>query len=525
MIHQFAFDRIDAYKEFIRGKMQPGFWNEFSTPTGFYFIFKHKDGQLEEMALDVETNDLIDKYGMSFNDEAPREKPENVYSWLAENSFYGEILIHTEQGTAINSDFLNGLPTAEAKDKMITWLEEKGIGKRAVNFKLRDWVFSRQRYWGEPIPLVHCADCGWVPIPDSELPLTLPDVEKYEPTDDGESPLATMTDWVNTTCPKCGSPAKRETDTMPNWAGSSWYFLAYAMFNELKNPLSYNLQPTTYNLLAKWLPVDLYDGGMEHTTLHLLYSRFWNKFLFDRGFAPTSEPYARRHSHGLILAEDGRKMSKSLGNVINPDEMVEKFGADTLRVYEMFIGPFEEPVPWSTNGLVGVRRFLDKVSRLPDIISSDEPKTVTCALHKTIKKVTNDIEAMRFNTAVSQMMTFVNEVNSVGTISKNSLMVFLTILCPFAPHVANELSELLGEKQLLETHDWPAFDTSMIIDEVVTIAVQVNGKLRGTISAPPNVSQAEAVALAQKQENVMKYIDSEPKKIVYVQGKLLNFVV
>ena len=303
------FDRINAYKEFIREKMQPGFWNEFSTSNGFYFVFKHKDGRLEEMELNAETNDLIDKYGILFNDEAPREKPENVYLWLAKNSFYGEILIHTEVGVAINSDFLNGLSTAEAKDKMITWLEENGKGKRAINYKLRDWVFSRQRYWGEPIPLINCDNCGWVPVPVSDLPVVLPEVDKYEPTDDGESPLSTITDWVNTTCPKCGGPARRETDTMPNWAGSSWYFLRYT------DPHNNKAFADT-DKLKYWTPVDLYNGGMEHVTLHLLYSRFWHKFLFDRGHVPTSEPYARRHSHGLILAEDGRKMSKSLAMLL-----------------------------------------------------------------------------------------------------------------------------------------------------------------------------------------------------------------
>ena len=512
------FDRINAYKEFIREKMQPGFWNEFSTSNGFYFVFKHKDGRLEEMELNAETNDLIDKYGILFNDEAPREKPENVYLWLAKNSFYGEILIHTEVGVAINSDFLNGLSTAEAKDKMITWLEENGKGKRAINYKLRDWVFSRQRYWGEPIPLINCDNCGWVPVPVSDLPVVLPEVDKYEPTDDGESPLSTITDWVNTTCPKCGGPARRETDTMPNWAGSSWYFLRYT------DPHNNKAFADT-DKLKYWTPVDLYNGGMEHVTLHLLYSRFWHKFLFDRGHVPTSEPYARRHSHGLILAEDGRKMSKSLGNVVNPDEIIGEFGADSLRVYEMFIGPFEEPVPWNTNGLIGVRRFLDKVMKLVPLIGGSEPESVTRALHKTIKKVTEDIEGFRFNTAVSQMMIFVNEVNSDGQISEKSLMEFARILCPFAPHVANEMAFKLGAQDLLETHSWPKYDESLTVDDTVTIAVQVNGKLRATIVVPLNISQADAVESAMKQVNVAKFVEGEPKKVIYVKGKLINFVV
>ncbi len=400
---------------------------------------------------------------------------------------------------------------------------EKVGGKKTTNYKLRDWVFSRQRYWGEPIPLVHCEKCspetgGWVAVPDDQLPVVLPEVEKYQPTDTGESPLAAIEDWVNTECPSCGGPAKRETDTMPNWAGSSWYFLRYI---DPHNDKAF----ADMDKLKYWMPIDLYNGGMEHTVLHLLYSRFWNKFLFDRGHVPVSEPYARRHSHGLILAEDGRKMSKSLGNVINPDEIVEKYGADTLRMYEMFIGPFEEPVPWSTNGLIGVRRFLDKVARLPDIVSDSEDEEVTRALHKVIKKVSEDIDKMRFNTAVAALMTFVNVVNKQGTITKESLTTFMRALCPFAPHMANEIAEQLGETTVLESQSWPSYNERLVIDDVVTLAVQVNGKLRATLEVAPDASQDEVEKLARANENVAKYVTDEPRKVIYVPGKMLNFVV
>ena len=431
------------------------------------------------------------------------------------------------EGTAINSNFLDGLSTNEAKEKITAWLTEKGLGKATVNFKLRDWVFSRQRYWGEPIPLVYCDKCastgsasgdGWVPVPDDQLPVLLPEVEKYEPTDDGESPLSAISEWVNTKCPKCGGEARRETDTMPNWAGSSWYFLRYL---DPKN----NEVFADKSKIGYWMPVDLYNGGMEHTTLHLLYSRFWHKFLYDQGFVSTSEPYVRRHSHGLVLADDGHKMSKSKGNVINPDEIVEKYGADALRMYEMFMGPFEEPVPWSTNGLLGIARFLDKVVRLKEMVRGSEEDVVTRMLHKTIKKVTEDIDGLRFNTAVSQMMIFVNDVQASGSITKESFLKFLLLLCPFAPHLSNELAEQLGVESCLETNQWPEFDASLIVDQVVTIAVQVNGKLRGEIQASPNSTQAEVEALARADENNAKHLEGEIKKVIYVSGKLMNFVV
>lgn len=394
---------------------------------------------------------------------------------------------------------------------------KKTHAKKTVNYKLRDWVFSRQRYWGEPIPLVNCNHCGWVAVPDDQLPVELPVVEKYEPTDSGESPLATVEEWVNTTCPECGSAAKRETDTMPNWAGSSWYFLRYA------DPHNDQAFASEENL-KYWMPVDLYNGGMEHTTLHLLYSRFWNKFLHDQGLVPVSEPYARRHSHGLILAEDGTKMSKSKGNGVLPDDVVRDVGADALRVYQMFIGPFEEPVPWSNQGLVGVRRFLERVTRLEDMIADQEPENVTRTLHQTIKKVTDDVEGFRFNTAVAKMMEFVNEASKEQGITKESLMTFLTLLNPFAPHLTNELAEKLGEDDLLEAKSWPVFDDALAAEQEVEIAVQVNGKLRGSVTVEAGAAEADVVAKAREIENVAKHLDGEPKKTIYVEGRLVNFV-
>lgn len=395
---------------------------------------------------------------------------------------------------------------------------QKTSGRKKIIYKLRDWVFSRQRYWGEPIPLVYCEKDGWVAVPVEQLPVVLPPVEKYEPTDNGDSPLATIESFVNTTCPTCDGAAKRETDTMPNWAGSSWYFLRYI---DPKNDQEF----ASKEALKYWTPVDLYNGGMEHTTLHLLYSRFWNKFLFDRGYVPTSEPYARRHSHGLIMAEDGTKMSKSKGNVVNPDDIVNEHGADTLRVYEVFMGPFEEPVPWSMNGVIGVRRFLDKVIRLSEKMTDVEDIAVTKALHKVIAKVTKDIDDFGFNTAVAQLMTFANVVQEKGAVTKESFALFLRILAPFAPHVANELWEKLGFEGFAEQQAWPIADETMMNDDEIEIAVQVNGKLRATIMVGADATEEEIVKLARAEENVQKYVIGQPKKVIVVKGRLVSFVV
>jgi leucyl-tRNA synthetase len=433
-----------------------------------------------------------------------------------------------EEGIAINSGEFDGQTTAEVKELVLKLLEEKGTGKKKTTYKLRDWVFSRQRYWGEPIPLIHCDHCasippdkggaegGWVAVPDDQLPVLLPQVEKYEPTDNGESPLASISEFVNTTCPTCGGAAKRETDTMPNWAGSSWYFLRYT---DPHNDEAF----ASPKALKNWMPVDLYNGGMEHTTLHLLYSRFWNKFLFDQGLVPTSEPYARRHSHGLIMAEDGTKMSKSVGNVVNPDDIVNEYGADALRTYILFMGPFEEHVPWSTNGLIGVRRFLDKIVRLSE--KTDVTTDITKALHKTIKKVTNDIEAFKFNTAVSTLMSFVNEVQEKGGMDKEAFSIFLRLLVPFAPHITNELWERMGNEGFAEGAAWPTYDEALLVDDEMVISVQVNGKMRSTLTVPTGMEEATLVEMAKNDENVKKFLTTEPKKTIVVKGKIVNFVI
>ena len=424
--------------------------------------------------------------------------------------------VYTENGRNINSDFLDGLDTEEAKKKIIEWLKENKKGEASIKYKLRDWVFSRQHYWGEPIPMIHCEKCGWVPVPEKDLPVKLPDVENYEPRDDGESPLASIESFVNVDCPECGGSAKRETDTMPNWAGSSWYFLRY-------------IDPDNNEALADkeklkyWMPIDLYNGGMEHTTLHLLYSRFWNKFLFDIGVSPVSEPYKRRRSHGIVLAEDGQKMSKSRGNVVNPDDVVEKFGADILRIYEMFMGPFSDAIPWSTDGMKGVYRFLERVWSLQEKINEEADSLPI--IHKTIKKVSEDIEEMKFNTAVSQLMICVNELMKEESISKNDFEKLLIILSPFAPHLACEVWESIGNKDLLR-QSWLEFDESLVVEDEVNIAVQINGKLRATIIVSTGMSEEDIKKTALENSNIVKHIeDKEIKKTIYVPDRLINFVV
>ena len=423
----------------------------------------------------------------------------------------------TETGTLVNSGFLNGLSVAEAKEKMIAFLEERGVGRKKVNYKLRDWVFSRQRYWGEPIPLVWCEKCGWVPLDESELPLTLPEVESYEPTDNGESPLAAMTDWVNTTCPHCGGPAKRETDTMPQWAGSSWYFLRYC---DPQNDKAFAAREK----LDYWLPVDWYNGGMEHATLHLLYSRFWSKFLYDEGLISCPEPYLKRTSHGMILGEDGEKMSKSRGNVINPDDVIRDYGADTMRLYEMFIGDFEKSAPWSTASVRGCRRFLERVYAMAEL--PEKPSEVlTRALHKTVKKVSDDIENMKFNTAIAAMMSFVNEVFDNGGIPKDELKAFVLLLCPFAPHLAEELWELLGGEGFASLQPYPTYDASLLVSDTVELAVQVCGKFKGTVTVPAAASEDEVWAAIESAGLLTGALAGKTVvKRIYVPGRIFNVV-
>ena len=425
-------------------------------------------------------------------------------------------------GVMVNSDFLTGLTVEEAKKKMISWLEENKVGRAKTNYKLRDWVFSRQRYWGEPIPIVHCDKCGYVPIPESELPLRLPMVDSYEPTDTGESPLSKITDWVETTCPCCGGKAYRETDTMPQWAGSSWYFLRY-MDPHNKEALA------SKEALNYWSPVDWYNGGMEHTTLHLLYSRFWHKFLYDIGVVPTPEPYAKRTSHGMILGENNEKMSKSRGNVVNPDDIVQQYGADTMRLYEMFIGDFEKAAPWNDKGIKGCRRFVERYYNLQEkLIDGDEVRPeLECSIHKTIKKVSEDIENIKFNTAIASLMALMNDINAVGSINKKEYAIFSILLNPFAPHVTEEIWSTcnLGEGMVVD-QPWPEYDESKCKANEIEIAVQVNGKIKTKLTIPAEAEQAEVIALAKADENVKKSVEGmNIIKEIYVKGRLVNIVV
>ena len=424
-------------------------------------------------------------------------------------------------GVMVNSGFLTGLSVEDAKVKIKDWLEETGKGHRKVNFKLRDWVFSRQRYWGEPIPVVNCEKCGWVAIPEEELPLTLPEVESYMPTDNGESPLSTLESFINTTCPCCGGPAKRETDTMPQWAGSSWYFLRYCDPHNTEALAS-------KEALQYWMPVDWYNGGMEHTTLHLLYSRFWNKFLYDIGAVPCKEPYMRRTSHGMILGEDGQKMSKSRGNVINPDDVIRQYGADTLRLYEMFVGDFEKTAPWSTNSIKGCKRFLDRVWALQDMLIDGDAyrPELTAKFHKTIKKVSEDIESLKFNTAIAAMMALVNDLYAAGSVNKAELRTLCILLDPFAPHLCEEIYEQNGFGGVLNEQSWPKFDESLCQDETVEIVVQVNGKLKGRLNVPVGAEKDDVLAQAAADPKIAEAMAGKTVvKQIYVQNKLVNFVV
>ncbi len=420
-------------------------------------------------------------------------------------------------GKMINSEFLDGLEVTEAKEKMKDFLEEKGIGCRKVNFKLRDWVFSRQRYWGEPIPIIHCEKCGYVPVEESELPLELPDVESYMPTDNGESPLAAMTDWVNVKCPCCGGPAKRETDTMPQWAGSSWYFLRYT---DPKNTEAL----AGKEALDYWMPVDWYNGGMEHTTLHLLYSRFWHKFLFDQGVVNTSEPYQKRTSHGMILGENGEKMSKSRGNVVNPDDIVNEYGADTLRTYEMFIGAFDLSASWSEQGVKGCRRFLDRVWKLQELVTEEMgySREMETKMHQTVKKVSQDFENLKYNTAIAAMMALINDFYKNDTVTRDEFKTLITLLNPVAPHMTEELWEIMGFEGRLYQTAWPEYDEAKTVENTVEIAVQINGKTKATLSIAKD--EAKDSVIAKAKEAVAGKLTGTVVKEIYVPGRIVNIV-
>lgn len=432
----------------------------------------------------------------------------------------------TEHGTIINSDLINGLSVKDAIEKMTSYLESTGQGARSVNYRLRDWVFSRQRYWGEPIPVVHCETCGIVPVPVEDLPVVLPQVESYEPNENGESPLADVDEWVNTTCPSCGAHAKRETDTMPQWAGSSWYFLRYT---DPHNDEAF----ASPEALKTWLPVNWYNGGMEHTTLHLLYSRFWNHFLYDLGLVPVAEPYQMRTSHGMILGEDGQKMSKSRGNVVNPDDIVKQFGADTLRLYELFIGDYEKAAPWNTNGVSGCRRFLERTWTLKDRIDPSlevgvdgyQPALQTL-IHQSIKKVGEDLENLKGNTAVAQLMTLLNAFMDHDANSPQEVKTFLTLLYPMAPHISEELAEILGYDKPMHAQTWPSYDESKLVEDVIEIALQINGKVRSRLEINKDATKDEVLALAKRDERVIEALtDGTLRKEIYVPGRLVNLVI
>ena len=405
---------------------------------------------------------------------------------------------------------------------MIQWLEEKGLGDHQINYKLRDWVFSRQRYWGEPIPMVYCPKDGWVPLPEDQLPLLLPPTDSYEPTDSGESPLAAIPEFVHTTCPVCGGPAERETDTMPQWAGSSWYYLRYMDPHNDQQPFSSDAE-------KYWGPVDWYNGGMEHTTLHLLYSRFWHKFLYDIGVVSTPEPYIKRTSHGLILGENGEKMSKSRGNVVNPDDIVREFGADTLRTYEMFIGDFAQNAYWTEKGVQGCRKFLERVWAMQELVTDDdEPSEEMVRLtHQTIKKVSEDYENLKFNTAIAQLMTYSNEVRKQEKLTPKEWKIFLTLFNPVAPHITEELWERAGfEGHIATEAKWPKYDEDKLVGDLITVPVQINGKMRGKVSIPPDADEKTAIAAAKQEAGVKRHIENKKLvKVIFVPGKILNIVV
>ncbi len=552
---EFPVSTIVAFEKLVQEKLPVGFWNEYVGPIGIIFNFKNTDNSISTYKLDSSNWAEVDKkcYEFFHNKKVGLEwKARNVWSWLAkaENGFYKNIIIHSNEGMLENSEKFDGLTSEDAKEKITKFVG----GKMKTTYKLRDWIFSRQRYWGEPIPMINCGKCGWVPVPEDSLPLELPEVENYKPTDDGESPLASAEDWVNTTCPKCNGSAKRETDTMPNWAGSSWYFLRYT---DPKNEDEF----AGKDKLKYWTPVDWYNGGMEHTTLHLLYSRFWHKFLYDIGIVPSSEPYMKRTSQGMILAEDGSKMSKSKGNAINPDYVIKTVGADTLRIYEMFMGPFDQTIIWNTDNIAGARRFLEKMWNYyhndwkknyiddngKDYDLDEWDNSFSNLLHNTIKKVNDDIDQMKFNTAVSSLMVLLNniyeedktishKVKVTNTKSRQittpQLETIFKLVAPFAPHITEELwfdlqAKILKKNDVTSIHleKWPQFDESKLVSGTVFIAVQINGKTRGTIEANSGISKDDAIKLVRADSKFSKWLEGEAKKTFYVENKLINIVI
>ena len=499
--HYFAFNKNKAYE---------------IDATGVYFELLSENVENQNLDIEEENNFKVE---WKTKKEIEQDIKDELHKRVFEYNF--ETCAYTGDGVMINSEFLNGCDNKkDSIDKMFEFLEEKGLGKPKVNYRLQDWIFSRQRFWGEPIPLVHCEECGWVPVPYEDLPVVLPDVAEYEPTDDGESPLAKIKDWVNTKCPKCGKEAKRETDTMPNWAGSSWYWLRYMDPNNKKEFVS-------NDALNYWGMVDYYNGGMEHATRHLLYARFWNQFLYNIGLVPNKEPFKKRVSHGMILGEDGQKMSKSYGNVVNPDDMVKEFGSDALRTYEMFIGDYEKEASWSENGLKGCKKFLDRIYRIKDkVIKTDEyTSNLEIKINQTIKKVSYDLDNMKYNTAVSSLMILLNEYEKEEKITSKDYITLLKLLNPIAPHITEELNSMFNDKRICET-SWPIYDEHKIQDEEVTIAISINGKVRGTIKVSKDLSDEEVLRLSHEEENVKKHlIEKEIIKEIVVKNRIVNIVV
>ena len=523
---QFPISSAVAFEKIIVEKLPPGFWNEYVGPNGIIFHFKNKDSKVVRHVLSSDNWKEIDRMCYEFfsNKKADADwKARNIWQWLAdaENSFYKDLIVHSDQGILENSGKFDGMDSQKAKWEITKFVS----GKKMVQYKLRDWVFSRQHYWGEPIPMIYCGRCGWQTVLEKDLPLELPKVKKYQPTDTGESPLSAMTAWVNTKCPECKGPAKRETDTMPNWAGSNWYFLRYT---DPKN----NKKLADEKALKYWMPVDWYNGGMEHTTLHLLYSRFIFKFLWDIGAVPKnigSEPYKKRTSHGLVLAEGGAKMSKSVGNVINPDDVASQHGADTLRVYEMFMGPFEQTIPWDSKGIVGARRFLEKIYTLASKkeFSKKSNMELSSLLNKTIKKVSEDIEQMKFNTAISSLMILVNSFyEKPQAVTKNDIKNLLVIVSPFAPHLCEELWERLGFFSMASLQTWPTYNAKLIKEGKIILVVQVNGRFRDKIEVSSDADQRTAEELVMQSEKIKNWVgQNKVKKIIFVPNKLINIVI
>lgn len=519
------FEKLDSYKKFIRQWMKPNFWNEFTTSSGFYFIFKHKDGQLEELELNEKTNDIIDKYGATFNDQKPSEKPANVYSWLAENSFYKEILIHQDTGVLINSGKFNGMDSEKAK-----WEITKFVGgKREAQYHLRDWLISRQRYWGPPIPMIFCEKCasagnsaqaGWQPVSEDELPVLLPKIKNFRPTGANQSPLASVEKFYKTKCPLCRGEARRETDVSDTFLDSAWYYLRYPSIKDKKN--SWNAE-----LTKKWLPVDMYIGGSEHSVLHLLYARFLAMVFKDIGLTDFEEPFFKFRAHGLLI-KDGAKMSKSRGNVVNPDEYIKKYGADALRMYLMFLGPFEQGGDFRDTGIAGIVRFLNRVRTFINEVKESKKEDKEAAekiLNKHTKEIGDDIKNLKFNTAVSGLMKLLNELED-KRLTKEQYGTFLKLIAPFAPHIVEELwMNVLGNESSIHLEEWPDYDEALLSEETVRLVIQVNGRVRDTIEVKKGLFEEEAKKVALGRENVKKYITGEIKKTIYIKDRIINLVV